>query len=132
MQFAAALVLSLIGPVHGLTPLAVEGDGNYSPLGQRFGPQTINNVGNFLLHAFAIVALSTAPLAELPLLAFLLGVLPTHVFLGVVLQGAPREQIGLYQRRLWRNVLDYTDKVSDDEFSTRLRNLAPGACRSNK
>ena len=130
MEFTAALVLALVGPIHRLTSLTIKRDGDHRTLRQWLRSQTINDVGNLLLHTLAIITLSTASLVELPLLAFLLGVVPAHIFLCVVLQGAAREQFGLYQRRFGGDIFDDTDEIAHDEFTAWLGDLA-SACMHN-
>ena len=118
----------LPGPIHSLASLTVQRNGNYRTLGQWLRSQAVNDVGNLLLHTLAIITLSTTSLVELPLLTFLLGVVPTHIFLCVILQGTAREKFSFYQRCLGRDILDHTHEIAHDELAAWLGNLAPASC----
>mmetsp|Transcript_24405 Transcript_24405/g.69377 ORF Transcript_24405/g.69377 Transcript_24405/m.69377 type:complete len:230 (+) Transcript_24405:194-883(+) len=140
VELTAALGLTLIVPVHHLAAFGGERDRDDSSLRPRLGAQTIDDVVDLLLHAVAVISLVTSTRWEHPLVEFLLGVLPTHVFLRVELQSAQRKQFRLDRGALYRDVLDDAHKVAHGEVASLLGNVAdvrvevascsePGKCR---
>lgn len=118
VQLSAALILSLVGPIDHFAPLAIERNWDHGPFRERFRPEAVDHVGNLLLHALAVVSLRSTSLGHLPRIVILLGVVPTHVFLGVVVQCSGREQLGFDQRMFRRNVENDTDEVPNHKLAT--------------
>ena len=120
MQFTAAFVLSLIFPVHVLAPLRAERDRNDGTLTHWFGFQAVYHISDFLIHTITVVSLSSAAFGELPLLVLRLGILPSHVFLRVVIKCTSWKELRLYKRGIRRYILNHTNKIADNKLATLL------------
>jgi hypothetical protein len=120
VQFTTAFGLTLLFvPIDSGRTLRVEGDGNDGPfVHQGFRLQTINDIFDFGGHALAIIALVASAFGKLPQISLVLGTVPCHVFLGVIVLRALGKEVHFDRARFHRgDILNDASKIAHDKLA---------------